>query len=677
MTPSRDRVYPRLFLVIFLPFVLALGYANRVALLDYAWYEEGDDAANALQIHKAKELRELHGNYSRFNFNHPGPGFFYAYAAGEILLYDQLKLVPTARNAHLIVTLILQAGFFAAALALAARASPQPLWVAAAGLALAALHFGHIYGPFFNNWPPFVLLMPFLCLLVSAAATSIGRGQGLFTLVLTGCLLIHGHVAQPLFVGPIVGVAVTAMIRNRRAAQRPWITRHDAPTVAVAALAVLPLFLDIFAGRQSNAFRVLSHFTHQSDAGQSIYQALLCFLSYFVYTGDQAIFNQVRPESFVDFDARGGLLLLWALILAGAAGVAWKVRQRDDAGRFTWRLLGFFALGAVLTLIWGMRQDSGFTNFNSFFNFGLIFTLPLILVTGVSLCLPRSRWLAGAGGVACAGALLLAGQHLRLRDDPMGRGRIIQDALPKILAADPRKDAVKVLEFGYVDGDWYESATLARALQRAHISVYVTPAWRVMFGEDLVFTNQDHVLEKNRFSRWQIVRRDRFPDTVPLTQEFGVRISAAGALGPLPARISFAGDGNHEQFAQYGFGRSAPNTEWVWTDARVAALDFSAEDRKAPVTIALDVAAYRNKRAPTSQSVRVHFNGDLVGSWSVGERTRLQFTVSAERWNRQKVKRLVLELPDAYMPARIFGSGERRELSLSVYAVEFSEDSTP
>jgi hypothetical protein len=32
-----------------------------------------DYAANAMQIHNAKPLKQLYGNYSRWGFHHPGP----------------------------------------------------------------------------------------------------------------------------------------------------------------------------------------------------------------------------------------------------------------------------------------------------------------------------------------------------------------------------------------------------------------------------------------------------------------------------------------------------------------------------------------------------------------------------------------------------------------------------
>jgi len=691
-------MYSRLFLTIFLPLIVILNIANREALFRHPSYEEGDDAANALQIYKAKSLQELHGNYSRFNFNHPGPAFFYAYALGEILLYDHLKVVPTPRNAHLWVTVFLQCAFFSAALALLATKARQPYLFAALGATLGALHLGHVWGAFFSNWPPHVLLMPFLCLLVSGAVVSLGRGEGLFTLVLSGCLLVHGHVAQPLFVFPVVGVAVAAMIRHRRAAGDRWIMRADTATPVVAALFVLPLVLDLFLGEVSNAQRILLHFAHQVDRGQSFYQSFLCFASYYVYCGDQAKFNVLQPASYADFIGRWPVLVLWLSVTSAAILFAWRGRKSGETGRLAWRLIGFFALGVALTLVWGMRQDGGFTPFNGFLNNGLILlpVLAAILLVGARSVAeiqrdtsladgrknaaekegdlaarpPRRTWGIAVTSLATVGAGVAFTVCLRM---PMedGRGRTVHDNLPALLAADPVPNSAKLLEFGFVDGDWYETTTLARALQRAQIACYVQPGWRVMFGEDKVFENQGHLLERDAVSRWQVVLRATHPDALPLTSEHGVRFPAVKTLGALPATISFASNGSHDDFRVYGICPRDPESDWVWTEAKVAVLDFVAAKQDNDVLLTLDAGAIVTSARRGGQRVGVIVNGEKLAQWHLTARAQHSVRIPAALWNRRRAVRVILEIPDAVVPASVFGSGERRQLGLSLHNLAF------
>lgn len=105
--------------------------------------EVGDLGADALQIHDAKYFRELHGQYSRWGFHHTGPGFFYVYAIGEWILRDLLRLVPSAFNAHGIVGVLLQTGFFTWSLWILQQHFRLRLLTPVL-LVLAAVHFGAV-----------------------------------------------------------------------------------------------------------------------------------------------------------------------------------------------------------------------------------------------------------------------------------------------------------------------------------------------------------------------------------------------------------------------------------------------------------------------------------------------------------------------------------------------------
>lgn len=142
---SRERRF--LIAAIFLGLVLALGAARFDRYFRSPMLELGDIAVNALQVDHAKHLAEIYGNYSRFQFNHPGPAFFYVYAGAERVLFDWLHLVPSPANAHLLACLALQSLFFA--LAVGTLCSHLP-WRAMAPLALlaAAWYFGRLGEPF-------------------------------------------------------------------------------------------------------------------------------------------------------------------------------------------------------------------------------------------------------------------------------------------------------------------------------------------------------------------------------------------------------------------------------------------------------------------------------------------------------------------------------------------------
>ena len=145
-------------------------------------YEWSDFAANALQIDRAKHLSELLGNYSRFGFHHPGPAFFYVYAAGEAIFFDALHLVAAPANAHLLASIILQAAFMATSLTALSSVLPavhRGSFLLAAG-SLAILVFGLAQQPELNIWPPYVLVWPFLAFLSCAIAVAAGDSWQLF-----------------------------------------------------------------------------------------------------------------------------------------------------------------------------------------------------------------------------------------------------------------------------------------------------------------------------------------------------------------------------------------------------------------------------------------------------------------------------------------------------------------
>jgi hypothetical protein len=194
---------------------------NSEMLFGSRQYEADDFAVNSLQVLKAKQFRETLGHYCRFGFHHPGPAFFYVFGWGEILFFDVLHLVPTPFNGQLIALYALSAFFVGVPLALiASRLGNASPWFVGLALMFAGWHFGAV-GKFYafvpgdfgllSPWPPCFIVLPFLCLIVAAASVAAGSGKDLPLLTLAGCFLVHGHVAMPLFVGPLAFIAYGAL----------------------------------------------------------------------------------------------------------------------------------------------------------------------------------------------------------------------------------------------------------------------------------------------------------------------------------------------------------------------------------------------------------------------------------------------------------------------------------
>jgi len=96
----------------------------------------------------------LVGVYSRFEWNHPGPALFYAYA-------PLLRVVGGASFGLLLGATIVNGLSIGAALWLARRASSLACGVVALVLAVAIFAFGA--AEIMNPWNPFIGILPHFC----------------------------------------------------------------------------------------------------------------------------------------------------------------------------------------------------------------------------------------------------------------------------------------------------------------------------------------------------------------------------------------------------------------------------------------------------------------------------------------------------------------------------------
>lgn len=701
-SPAADRSFPpggatiRRFLLLFLALAALVSATSFATLFRMPANEEGDDAANALQIHRAKQFAELHGNYSRWGFHHPGPAFFYCYALGEAVLHDATALVPRPRNAHVYTGVLVQLAFYAAAVALLGRYARRPLLTMALALLLGAWHFAHVERILFSIWPPDVLLMPFLCFALACAGVMIGDLLAVPVAIVAGSFLVHGHVAQPLFVLPIFGLAAVAGLRRPGT---PWReqTRQPAVRAGLVLLGVflLPIVIDLASLRYSNAYDVWLHLKYQRDEGQTLWQSVLCYASAFVGLNDPTMFNTLDASSYQPFRERAWLLALWAaaaagivtwLMRCGGSGLAPRFLRAAQRGahplpplscRFGAALLAVLLLAGALTVVWGMRQDGGFTNFNSHFNHTLVHAHALLAVLALTSLLPRgSRLIAST---LLASAVLVFALRLPYRPETYSRGDELAVHVRGLLRADPKPAAPKLLVFDTEPGvpHWYEAVALARQFQQAGIPFHVSPDWRVMFGAGAVLPDDPELLA--RVSVWKLLRRrpaatgdDGGADGARhrLNRECDVVFPTAPVVSELPIHIDFRRV-TSSPLLFYGFGGS--EGEFAWTNAKMAQLKFHAPDRAAPVRLAFEAAGLVPTRSLQTQRVRITVNGVEVARGTFGaEVTRFACDIPPAVWNARQPRLIAFEMPDAIAPARIGRSADRRILGLRVHTLSLT-----
>jgi hypothetical protein len=640
-------------------------------------FEQADDAANALSIDRAKHGREIYGNYSRFNFRHPGPAFVYVYAAGEIVLEDWLGAISPRQNAHILTGILLQAAFLALAIGIAASHSADP-WRATCLLAgVALVHFSLVPGAFSQVWPPLAQIMPETLFVVAAASVAAGRARHAVWLALSAGFLLHGHIAQIMFVGGVL-LAVLGILVVRRLKRGPMAPPSRAQCLLIAliaALTVLPWIIDATRGRESNIFNIWLHVRQSKDdpLRPSWLKAAADTASYFCYcTRQDEWFSPVATLALLQF-----LKTYFLGILAASAGFACCVRVlwRDrgsgsPSAQFQRHLAAVCSLSVILCVVWARRQDGGIYFFNSLFEFGLMMAIWAIPV----LTLAEKATGGGMAMVvtALAGALVAtAGRYgekpVYIGPDTLGLEAAAK--VPRWLSMEPRPGTAKLLIFAH--DDWDAAVTVAAALNRRGVRFFVpesdSGAWTGMFGEDRVLHSLGDAQACGPFSWWRPALAQ------PLNGETLVRDMGDESSDHGRSRFPFEFDLQHPSES---FGLSKPEGGWTWTESRVVLMRLWTETARSDVRITFRASALPSVHGET-QRVHLLVNGTMLPEILVTELSDYSITVPQALWNGGSSPGLIdldWGLPDSGRPAAQAGSTEtdRRLLGIRLRKLEFA-----
>ncbi len=611
--------------------------------------ESGDIAVNALQIDDAKRGKELYGNYSRFQFNHPGPAFFYVYALGEIVLNDWMGVTPSPHNAHLLASLLLQILCFALAIALVHCWVDSWTFVALALLG-GVWYFSHVRETFVSIWPPHVLLMPFLCFLAAAVSFSAGRARDLPILVIAGGFLFHGHVAQPLFVG---GLGLAAVALHWRRLQRlgqwqgfsAWLGAHRGMAWvcgAWIALMLLPLTLDLLLYRgESNVMTIIRRFLVNTTEQKSLLQSLLYFLSFPTYARNQdELFTVMGPETWRFLRDHLLVLLGWLACVTGPAAFLWlRPGRRPEAAQRCLRNGYLLWLATVLLCVaWGLLQSGPMFQFNGFFYHG-VYYFAALLGLGVICSAPGQFLPAPVTAALCCIACVASSWAFRAtRWTNEEAGQTLQRSVGTALEAhSPDRPVLLVFEH-YA---WPESAAIALELQRRRIPFYTSPSWNFMFGRSHDLKILGPRLETEA-AVWWVSRPG--PGGHAISDDLQLFIQPA-PVDPAGTKISFAGRANGYRYLVSGL--STGNVMHAWTDQQRMVLRFAALPASGDVQLVIDAHAQTRDGAPMTQTGEVLLNGQRIGSAVVSERNQVSLNIPQSVWNAHPLAWLELRFPDA------------------------------
>jgi hypothetical protein len=326
--------------------------------------EFGDFADNALRITNAKHFAQIYGNHSRWGFYHPGPAFWYLYAVGEYLFHDWLG-VSSPHAAHLLIGIIFQVT--CAVTAVIYLAQKTSLTVVPIAIALLYLHWNSMLGVPNSIWPPHVLFGPFLLLI--AFGTGVASGDVKFLpIVIFACgMLLHGHVAQPLFVIPLGCLMLISVVRGGE-----YKKAHLAISTLILALFVLPIIVDASRGSAGNIAAIFHHIKAHAGQRHSLPQGIGYFLSFFRYENNQNMVQESTSFSLASYLWTHPTLWLVTLLIAACA-----LTPLTRAAPFIKWYSAFVTVAVILSVVWSTIQDGEMYDFNGNFIYAIVYLLYL------------------------------------------------------------------------------------------------------------------------------------------------------------------------------------------------------------------------------------------------------------------------------------------------------------
>ena len=632
--------------------------------------ESGDFAANGLQIDNAKHASEWLGNYSRWGFNHPGPLFFYVYALGEWFLFNLLKLVNSPHQAHVAAGILLQATFVAAATSICARLrqAAYPAWsmlisvLVVASLCLWAVN---------SIWAPHVLFGSVLLLITSAAGAYGGDRYSLVLLVIASCFCVHGHVAQPILVGPVFLLAIFGFVRETARTGEFRRARKTAyACIAIVAVAVTPILLDAFLSPRSNLLYILDYL--RADHGETPTWSIAAqyLMGFWWFDGNPE--SHIMTTVGLTASAKRGLLVasltmaaifalfLWAGKLGRKAENTGKSAECAAAFTFLRRALLFTFLGFACSLVWSKRIAGGMYEFNAFFVYALIAVVFYVAIDLLFYCVERigSRDVARFLAVAAVAVVFV----YRPLEEPFSARETYLRSRP-VLEGAPGYPPARGVALSF-DGpaQWPAATALALDLARAGVPYYVAPDWGFLFGRDRVLGTD--MLTGDALPMIVRVKQEAIPEKrTPLT---ATAFASSADLQPLavsgpPEGVSAAL--RHGELAAVGM--SEPTGEFVFTLSSISLMQFRRPEHWAGNgAVVLGVEPFLGADV-TSQRLRLRgANGKKVERVLSGpEQMYIQPICDA------RVCSVIVETPDAFSPASKGMGADGRTLGFKLMSI--------
>jgi hypothetical protein len=528
--------------------------------------EQGDIAANALAIREAKSFSRITGNYSRFGFDHPGPFFLYVYAAGEYVFYDTLALVPSPHNAHVLAGVLLQAAFFALALALVSY------WVRSALFPPLALLFCAIYfallnaspvseqlrgSLFISIWPPHWVMFPVLCFLSACASLAAGHSLCLPIAVFCGSVIVHGYINTPIYIAPIFFASYISHFAIRKFRKGESISesmrsgfRLHVFTAIILAIFIAPIVLDALRGEASNLARIIAVMEKYEGARHSLGEVIPYVANYFTFLSHGMSHLKELGNNPWDFlGTQWKLLAFWILLPLIITFGAVLTRNRTG-GADTFHMGASLAVAAAWISIaaYGAIGTIGWLYFYICYH---LFAVPVLLLILLSATLSRvfsistrlSRYatvlvllLLFSLPLVPAFGDAISGYDWRLdRRERLGPVKDLPAAIEKALSTSVDRPTAVILDLVSQSSDGkiqdvalpavHFGPSIGILLERAGIPFFANTTRVTFFGESRVLNSQHDLASLGNYVVWRVLPiAEAGEDAIPLGSELALLV---------------------------------------------------------------------------------------------------------------------------------------------------------
>jgi hypothetical protein len=424
------------------------------------------------------------GPYSRFQWNHPGPSFFYLVAPWYWLSgqhHGGLNVGAFAINiSSLLAILYILFRHRAGALALS--------------LSALLLAFVTRCGPLvISAWNPHTVLLPFAALLVTSAAACNGDRVGLVLMSAIASLVGQTYVGL-LPVAFVISATSFVLWAIRGRWSRPeW----DAVAAIVCVLGVfwtLPL-LEEWTNRPGNVTKIASFFLAKDGSSLSWHEA--------VQIWSTKLTAPFSAELRIPIGHAVGVTATWPIVSAAAVlppallAVAWPCRRRQPLIASMALLVCLASIVALLSVV----RIRGEVMDQTVFWIAVIGLLGAAALAAAGLAWIRERlgsrgreWNGVAATVlptACLlGIVAFGASHFFSGGEPETppEKTTVGRAFSELVTA---LESVKAQSVGVEVVDWYETAGVVLQMYKADVPVRVEPAYGFMFGAQLVASGDE------------------------------------------------------------------------------------------------------------------------------------------------------------------------------------------